>query len=59
MQKHLKPGAMQEGLRIADFGSAYGGQAVTSIKNGANFVSCIEISGRENIACKKNIEKEN
>ena len=44
---------------MVDFGSAYGEQAVTTVKNGAVFVSCVEISAKENIQCKKNIEKEN
>lgn len=58
MKKHLNPDFFKEGLRMADFGSAYGGQAVTCIKNGATFVSCVEISVKENIECRKNIEKE-
>lgn len=49
----------KEGFKMIDFGSAYGDQAIKFVKKGANFVSCVEISAKQNIICKKKINSEN
>ena len=58
-KKYLGKGLWDEGLRMADFGSAYGGMAVYAIKIGVNFVSCVDISAKENFDCKKAIAENN
>lgn len=48
----------KEGLRICDFGSAYGGLAKFCVQNGAGFVSCVDLSSKENMMCREMIDKE-
>ena len=58
-KKYLKDGWMEQGIRMADLGSAYGGMAIFAVKQGINFVSCVEISISSNYECKQKIEKQN
>lgn len=54
-KKHVPQKFFDQGLRVVDFGSGFGGTSRFLVENGVAFVSCVDLSSHENTESRKTI----